>query len=212
MINTVRIASNKIEKIKFDAQWRRQNMHNETTVIGTFPIEKVTVGKGTYGSLHVRSWGQPEEKLTIGNFCSIGDRTSFLLGGNHRMDTFMSFPIHVKIMKTKEEEAYTKGPITIMDDVWIGADAVILSGVTIGKGAVIGVGAVIAKDVEPYSIMVGNPAKLIRKRFSEDIIQQLLEEDFSLFSFKKLNEETMAQIYTPLTTIEDVKRIADLLR
>lgn len=86
----------------------------------------------------------------------------------------------------KNNEALSKGNIIIEDDVWIGQGAIILSGVTIGRGSVIGAGAVVAKDIPPYSIVVGNPGKVIKKRFSDEIIEKLMKVDYSKLDENKI--------------------------
>ena len=88
----------------------------------------------------------------------------------------------------KKDYWFTKGDVIIGNDVWIGEDALILSGVTVGDGAVIGARTVIAKDVEPYAVMVGNPARIIKKRFSDEIISQLLAIAWWNWSTEKIRE------------------------
>lgn len=82
----------------------------------------------------------------------------------------------------REDDGYTKGPIILEDDVWIATNALILSGVTIGQGAIVAAGAVVVKDVPPYAVVGGNPAKIIKYRFPEEIIKKLLKLDFSLLT------------------------------
>jgi len=102
----------------------------------------------------------------------------FILGGNHNIETFSTYPFKV-MFRGDKQEAWSKGPIIVEDDVWIGARSLILSGVTIGKGAIVAAGSVITKNVPPYSIVGGNPAKIIRFRFEDNIIKELLEIDYS---------------------------------
>lgn len=132
----------------------------------------------TYGKINISSFGNAEERLKIGNLVSIGGNVLFLLGGNHRYDCLTTFPIKVKILGERSE-ATTKGPILIEDDVWIGNNSIILSGITIGKGAIIAAGSVVTKNVSPYSIVGGNPARFIKYRFSEEVIKKLLKIDLS---------------------------------
>lgn len=122
------------------------------------------------------------DKLIIGKFCSIACKAKFLMtSGNHAMKSLSSytFPIFYEewgLDTAHITEAWdNKGDIIIGNDVWIGYDAVIMSGVKIGDGAIIGTRAVVTKDVPPYSIVGGIPAKVIRKRFSDDIISKLLK-------------------------------------
>jgi virginiamycin A acetyltransferase len=120
------------------------------------------------------------DKLVIGKFCSIACGTKFLFNSaNHTLKSLSSytFPIFFEewgLDRKKVADAWdNKGDIVIGNDVWIGYEAVILSGVTIGDGAVIGTRAVVTKDVPPYTIVGGVPAKPIRKRFDEDTIAAL---------------------------------------
>lgn len=147
--------------------WRRRNPHNFTTLAGdNFPLDKVTVGKLTYGSIHAISYGGNSEFLKIGNCCSIADKVTFLLGGGHRLDCVSTFPFRGKLVG--DVEAMTKGPIVLEDDVWIGYGATVLSGVTLGKGSVVGAGALVCGDVPSYAIVAGIPAKVIRYRFDDE--------------------------------------------
>ncbi len=120
------------------------------------------------------------DRLIIGKFCSIACGAKFIFNcANHTLkslSTYM-FPLFFEEWDLPKSEVATawdnKGDIVIGNDVWIGYDAVIMAGVTIGDGAIIGTRAVVVKDVEPYSIVGGIPAKEIRKRFSPDIIARL---------------------------------------
>ena len=121
------------------------------------------------------------DRLKIGKFCSIAYGTKFLFNGaNHTLNSLSTYPFPVLADEWDLAEPITdawdnKGDIVVGNDVWIGFEAVIMAGVTIGDGAIIGSRAVVTKDVEPYSIVGGIPAKLIRKRFSEEKILELLE-------------------------------------
>lgn len=138
------------------------------------------VGRHTYGheQIAVRQWGEPAE-LTIGSFCSIADRVSVFLGGNHRVDwvTTYPFPAFADRWQTArgiEGHPSTNGDVKIGSDVWIGSNATILSGVTIGHGAAIGANSCVTQDVDAYGIVAGNPARLIRHRFAPAVVEQLL--------------------------------------
>lgn len=177
--------------------WRDKNAHNETYQVNHFDIDKVIVGKGTYGGLHVDVFSDGPEKLIIGNYCSIGPHVFFILASEHPYKGFSTYPFKVKF-GLQEREAQSKGDIIVGDDVWIGLGSIINSGVHIGKGAIVASGSVVVKDVEPYSIVGGNPAKHIKYRFDEPIRKKLMKLDFS-----NLNRETIiANIdlaYEPLT-------------
>ena len=168
--------------------WRARNAHNETYMVRLFDPQRVTVGKASYGPLDVQAWGHPDERLSIGHYVSIAEGVSFLLGGNHPYKGFSTYPFKVKLLG-HAREAQTKGPIVVGDDVWIGANAMILSGVTIGQGAVIGAGAVVSSDVPPYAIVAGNPARVVRYRFAPAVIARLMTLDFG-----RLQPQRLAQV------------------
>lgn len=122
------------------------------------------------------------DKLKIGKFCSIACGTKFLFNSaNHALYSLSTYPFPLffeewNLEREKVTEAWdNRGDIVIGNDVWIGYEAVILSGVTIGDGAIIGTRAVVTKDVPPYTIVGGVPAKPIRKRFDEKVIKELLK-------------------------------------
>ena len=122
------------------------------------------------------------DKLKIGKFCSIACGTKFLFNSaNHALDSLSTYPFPLffeewNLEKEKVTDAWdNRVDIVIGNDVWIGYEAVILSGVTIGDGAIIGTRAVVTKDVPPYTIVGGVPAKPIRKRFDEKVIEELLK-------------------------------------
>ncbi len=199
------------KKLKFDKEWRRRNAHNET-IIGTrqFPMEVVSVGKGSYGIITVQSlYVTPEEKLVIGNYVSIAPEVTFFLGVNHQTETLTTFPFYSKLLARSPVDARSKGPIIVEDEVWIGTDAKIFSGVRISKGAIIAAGAIVTRDVPAYGIVGGNPAKIIRYRFSEEIIRILLPICMINFpeSWIRDNIET---IYKKIETTEDALKMKAL--
>lgn len=121
------------------------------------------------------------DRLIIGKFCSIACGAKFLFNSaNHSLTSLSTYPFPIFFEEWELERAQVtrawdhKGDIVIGNDVWIGYEAVILAGVTIGDGAIIGTRAVVTKDVPPYTIVGGVPAKPIRKRFSDDTIAALL--------------------------------------
>jgi acetyltransferase-like isoleucine patch superfamily enzyme len=139
---------------------------------------KYEIGEWTYASgklrIRFRRTGTTLIKLKIGRFCSLADGVTILLGGEHRVDWITTYPINILFgIKRLPGLPHSKGDVIIGNDVWIGTDALILSGVEIGNGAVVASRSVVTKDVAPYSIVAGNPAKFIRFRFDKRIIDDL---------------------------------------
>lgn len=135
----------------------------------------------------VMAWDD-KSNLKIGRFCSLSRGITFILGGNHLYKNISQYPLRRLIDGIINEEHYSNGDILVENEVWIGTNATILSGVTIGNGSVIGAEAVIAKNVEPYSIVVGNPARTIKKRFSDEEIEMLLEIQWWNWDLEKIKE------------------------
>ncbi|EGP5048105.1 CatB-related O-acetyltransferase [Enterococcus faecium] len=174
-----------IKTLYMRKKWRKINSHNNTRMGNIFPFEKVTVGDMTYGRLFVKTFNNCEEKLIIGSFCSIGN-AQFLLGGEHDTHCISTFPWGLYCYG-QYDTIPTKGPIIVQDDVWIGDNVLILSGVNIGKGAVVAAGSVVTKNVPPYAIVGGNPAKVIKYRFSPEIIERLM--DFDLHTIVNIKDK-----------------------
>lgn len=123
--------------------------------------------------------GAPD-RLVIGAFCSIGTGAVFVMGGNqgHRADWISTYPFHWDDdpeFGHAPDGFLPAGDTVIGDDVWIGAEAMIMPGVTVGPGAVIGARAVVTRDVAPYAVVSGVPAKEVRRRFAEEDVARLLE-------------------------------------
>jgi virginiamycin A acetyltransferase len=156
-------------------------------------------------------------KIIIGKCCSIAMNCSFTLS-NHLTNRFTTSPSpsgsHLFNHGQGNLSSYSKGDIIIGNDVWIGVNCTILDGINIGDGSVIAAGSIVTKDVEPYSIVGGNPAKLIRYRFSAKIIERMIKLkfwDMSMDDIKKINiwsediEETISQIEHLAFTIDNRK-------
>jgi acetyltransferase-like isoleucine patch superfamily enzyme len=159
--------------------WR--NPHNQTRLHLAEMVKRhgYDIGEFSYGRPKVR-FPESGRKLTIGRYCSIADKVEILLGGNHRIDWGTTYPFSAltglwpTAPKTDDYHS-SRGDVTIGHDVWLGSGAIILSGVTIGHGAIVAAHAVVTKDVPPYAIVGGNPAKIIRHRFDEASVAALLE-------------------------------------
>lgn len=128
-----------------------------------------------YGDEYSLAHWQPQwpiDKLYIGNYVCIGAECVILMGGNntHRSDWFSAYPFGEKVLESYQG----RGDTVIGDGAWLGMRCMIMPGVRIGEGAIIAVGALVTHDVDPYSVVGGTPASLIRLRFSSDIIERLL--------------------------------------
>jgi acetyltransferase-like isoleucine patch superfamily enzyme len=170
---------------KYRKEWRSMNIHNETFAAYKYDISKVTVGKSTYGTINVLKTTDSEEMLIIGNYCSIAPNVQFILGSEHPYKRLSTFPFGVKIAG-HHSDSVSKGNIIVCDDVWIGYGAIILSGITISQGAIVAAGSVVTRNVPPYSIVGGNPAKVLKYRFEQNIIDKLLTINFTNLSEDKI--------------------------
>lgn len=136
------------------------------------------MGYRSYGTPRVIRYKGDIEPVTIGSYCSIAANVEIFVGGNHRVDWVSTFPLRILLNlpgALQDGHPASRGAVTIGNDVWIGREATIMSGVTIGDGAVVAARSVVARDVRPYAIVVGNPAREVRRRFSDDIIKRLLD-------------------------------------
>lgn len=191
-----------IKLVSQKKQWRKKNGHNSTRMARCCPLDSVTVANWSYGTLHVFNSGN-KSKLHIGNFVSIGDDVMFLLNDEHELNTLSTFPFKTMCFG-EHNEALSKGDIIVDDDVWIGNGAKILSGVHIGQGAVVAAGAVVSKDIEPYAIVGGIPAKNIRYRFNKDIREYLLTFDYGLLT-ESMIQSHIDDLYLEITSMEPDK-------
>ena len=133
------------------------------------------------------------DKLRIGKFCMIASDVKFIMNGaNHLTDSLTAYPFAIFGEDWKNamdgKEYPQKGDINIGNDVWIGYNATIMAGVTIGDGAIIATNSTVVKDVAPYSIVGGNPAKEIKKRFSDQDIEKLLKIQWWNWSIEKITK------------------------
>lgn len=151
------------------------------------------------------------DKLIIGKFCSIASGATFMMAGNqgHRQDWIATYPFYYMEEfhdYCEEDPCKFKGDTVVGNDVWIGTDAIIMSGVTIGNGAIIASRAIVTKDVEAYTIVGGNPARPIKKRFSDSEIAMLEEIkwwDMEVEAIKK---------YMPFLTSNKIEELYNLLK
>jgi len=167
---------------------------------------RLVMGKHTYGMPEIHHYRGSESRVFIGNYCSISPGVVIITGGIHPTDWVSTFPFRVMWNlpgQLEDGTPTTRGDIHIGSDVWIGTDAMILSGVTIGDGAVICSRAVVTRDVPPYSIVAGVPAKVLKTRFCEEAVGLLLK-----IKWWEWPEEKIAESIPDLSS----KNIEDFLR
>jgi virginiamycin A acetyltransferase len=148
-----------------------------------------------------------QDKLIIGKFCQIASGTRFIMNGaNHAMDGVSTYPFEVfgKSWKSAPMNAVSKGDTVIGNDVWFGNSSTIMPGIKIGHGAIIGTNALVTKNIEPYSVVGGNPATLIRKRFDEQTIDFLMQLAWWNWSIEKITENVNAIATGDLVTLKNL--------
>jgi acetyltransferase-like isoleucine patch superfamily enzyme len=139
------------------------------------------VGIHTYGAENLNLlFRNSGKKVVVGKFCSIGPRVTIFMGGGHRTDWITTYPFgHVFLdkwgSKTYEGHPTTRGDVQIGNDVWIGRGATLMSGISVGDGAVIAANSHVTKDVPPFAIVGGNPASVIRYRFSPEVANRIAD-------------------------------------
>ena len=161
------------------------NVKTVTYVKPTIKNKNIIVGDFTYfGDVDFEShvthhYDFNGDKLIIGKFCQIGAGVNFVMNGaNHQMNSVSTFPFYIfegwEQETPKKSDMPLKGDTVIGNDVWIGQNVTILPGVHVGDGAIIGLNSVVSKDVAPYTVVAGNPAVIIRKRFNDELINLML--------------------------------------
>ena len=153
------------------------------------------------------------DRLIIGKFCAIASGTRFIMGpANHRMSSVTTYPFHVFGGVWSERtpdhlsELPRKGDIVVGNDVWLGRESVVMPGVHIGDGAIVAAYSVVTRDIPPYCIAGGNPARLIRQRFSDELTALLLQ-----LRWWDFDPETLAEVL-PLLCEPDLERAAQELK
>ncbi len=147
-------------------------------------------------------------KLIIGKFCAIAAETKFVMTGDHKLDAISTYPF--PIFQQGWETAFdlldlpAKGDIIVGNDVWFGYDSLIKGGVKIGDGAIIATRAVVVKDVPPYAIVAGNPAKVVKMRFDDKTIERLLRISWWNWDIEKINRHLSLICYLDVDQLEKV--------
>ncbi|MBU1378751.1 MAG: CatB-related O-acetyltransferase [Alphaproteobacteria bacterium] len=140
---------------------------------------RLVVGPHTYGPPILRYWGSPGHYVCrIGDYCSIADNVQLFLGGYHRPEWVSMYPFTAfaawRESSPVRDHTVGRGDVVIGSDVWMGSHCTIMSGVSVGHGAVIAAMAVVTKDVPPYAVVAGNPARVVKMRFDDAVIAELL--------------------------------------
>jgi virginiamycin A acetyltransferase len=159
----------------------KPTIKNKRIIVGDFTYLDFTYfGDIDFESHVTHFYDFYDDKLIIGKFCQIASGVEFIMNGaNHKMDCVSTFPFY--IFEKWNENAPSldklphKGDTIIGNDVWIGENSTILPGINIGDGVIIGAKSVVSSNIEPYTIIAGNPAKIIRKRFDNELIELLLK-------------------------------------
>jgi virginiamycin A acetyltransferase len=187
-----------------------------TYVKPTITNPNIIVGDFTYFSdvffeKHVlHRYDYYQDKLIIGKFCQIAKGVNFVMNGvNHQMNAVTTFPFYILEGWDQNvpplSEMPQKGDTVIGNDVWIGEKVIIVGGVHIGNGAVIGAGSIVTKDIPPYHIYAGNPARCIRARFDQEIIEKLLN-----LNFYEWSDDRIKQIAPYMNDVEKLLSFAEL--
>lgn len=138
---------------------------------------RLTMGRHSYGTPRVVMYRHDDTRARVGAFSSLALGVTFVLGGNHPTDRVTTFPLRQMLgLPGAGTDGFpsSKGDIVVGNDVWIGMNALVVSGVTIGDGAIVAAGSVVVGDVPPYAVVGGNPARVLKYRFTEDQIARLL--------------------------------------
>lgn len=159
-----------------------------------YSMAKFNIGKWTYGVPECRYQSYGDSEIRIGKFCSIAPNVRIFLAGEHKTASVATYPFNYMFLSGRKlpQNIGSKGSIVIGNDVWIGDGVLILSGVNIGDGAVVAARAVVSKDVPPYSIVGGIPAKLIRMRFTADMVEALLRIAWWNWPVEKIDREVQS--------------------
>ncbi len=194
-----------------------EGYNEEIYVKPTIRNPNIVVGDFTYISdtdfeSHVtHHYGWNGDKLIVGKFCQIASGVEFVMNGaNHQMNAVSTFPFYTLegwgMQPPVASDLPFKGDTVIGNDVWIGQNSVILPGVHVGDGAIIGANSIVGSSVEPYTIVIGNPSRVLRKRFDDELISLMLRF--------KWWDKSIEEIYSliPILTCSDLEKVRSELK
>lgn len=209
MKNNVRPDPNTVHPIKgYDKEiYVKPTITNPNIIVGDFTY----IADSEFEAHVTHHYDFIGDKLIIGKFCQIGAGVEFVMNGaNHQMNAVSTFPFYTlegwDMSAPQFSDLPLKGDTVIGNDVWIGQNTVILPGVSIGDGAIIGANSVVGSDVAPYSVVVGNPAREIRKRFDDELIELML----NLRWWDKSIDEINGLI--PILTCSDLEKVKEEIK
>ena len=185
----------------------KSTVKNSNIIVGDFTY----IADSEFESHVTNYYPWSRDKLIIGKFCQIASGVEFVMNdANHQMNSVTTFPFYTlegwEMDIPDPSEMPFKGDTVIGNDVWIGQNAVILPGVHIGDGAIIGANSIVGSDVDPYTIVAGNPAKPLRKRFDDELIELLLRFKWWDRSINEINT------LIPILTCSDLEKVRIVLK
>ena len=180
----------------------KPTIKNKNIIVGDFSY----IADSDFESHVTHHYDWNDDKLIIGKFCQIASSVEFIMNGaNHQMNSVSTFPFYTlegwEQTPPTQNDLPIKGDTIIDNDVWIGQNATILPGVHIGDGAIIGANSVIGSNVAPYTIVAGNPAKVIRKRFDDELIELMEKYKWWDNSIDEINK------LIPILTCSDLDKV-----
>lgn len=193
----------------------RPTVRTELLEVGEYTYYDASEDQGSFEEDRMLYAFGPE-RLTIGRFCAIGPGSRFLLGGNHVTVGPTAYPFTMfpgawqdATLATFLEHNPSRGDTVVGNDVWIGREVTVLPGVTVGDGAIIGTGAVVTRDVDPYTVVAGNPAREVKRRYSPRDADQLQAAAWWDWPIEYVTEHAATLM---AGSVSDIVRIADALR
>lgn len=184
---------------------------NPNIIVGEYTYYDDIDGADKFESHVTHHYDFIGDKLIIGKFCAIAKGVEFIMNGaNHRMQSVSTYPFNImgngwEVFAPEIEELPYKGDTVVGNDVWIGQNVTVMPGVHIGDGAIIGACSVVASDIPPYTIAVGNPCRVIRKRFDNELIAYLLQIKWWDWDKDKIFKNMQALCSGDLTLIKKIK-------